>query len=64
MTKVTLMDPHGTYLDMVIWAKKYCDSYERSNATDVSDMSMTTDLIYEFWFADPQDALMFKLKWE
>lgn len=64
MTKVTLMDPHGTYLDMVVWAKEYCGSYERSNVTDVSDMSMITDLIYEFWFADSQDALIFKLKWE
>lgn len=64
MTKVTLMDPHGTYLDMCVWVQKNCTSYERSNVIDVSDISMVTDLIYEFWFADPQDALMFKLKWE
>lgn len=64
MNKVTLMDPHGTYLDMCVWVKKYCSSYHRSNVTDVSDVSNTTDLIYEFWFNNPHDALMFKMKWE
>lgn len=62
--KVTLFDAQGTYLDMCLWVKQYCSSYKRSNVTDVSDVSVVTDVIYEFWFDDPQDALMFKLKWE
>lgn len=63
LTKVTLYDPNATYLDLCIWAKKHCQSYRRSNHTDVSDVSLTIDLIYEFWFEEPKDATMFYMKW-
>lgn len=50
-------------MDLVIWTNKHCDSYHRSNVTDVSDISYSVDLIYEFWFKDPKDATLFLLRW-
>ena len=61
--KITLHDPDASYLDLVVWAKRRCQSYHRSNHTDVSDISMTVDVIYEFWFSDQKDATMFYLRW-
>lgn len=63
LTKVTLNDPDATYMDLDVWASKHCPSYSRSNVTDVSDVSYTIDLIYEFWFSDPKDATLFLMKW-
>jgi hypothetical protein len=34
------------------------------DGVDVSDHSLTTDMIYEYVFANAEDALMFTLKWK
>lgn len=63
LTRVTVNDPAASYMDLVIWTNKHCDSYHRSNVTDVSDISYSVDLIYEFWFKDSKDATLFLLRW-
>lgn len=63
LTKVELFDPDATILELIFWAEKHCVSYSRCTVTDVSDVSYTVDLIYEFFFADPKDATLFTLRW-
>lgn len=46
------------------WAKSNCVSYVKSDVIDVSDVSMTMDLIASFLFNDEKDVVMFTLKWK
>ena len=34
------------------------------DGVDVSDVSLTADVIYEYRFSNEQDALMFSLRWK
>jgi len=63
LTKVELFDPDATTLELIFWAKKHCVSYSRYRETDMSDVSLSIDIIYEFWFGDPKDATLFTLRW-
>lgn len=61
--KVALYDPDVTYLDLATWAKNNCKSYEKSQSTDLSDISYRFDVVYEFWFENEKDATMFYMRW-
>jgi hypothetical protein len=63
LTKVQLFDPNATAIELISWARKHCVSYSLSIETDVSDVSLSIDIIYEFWFGDPKDATLFTLRW-
>lgn len=63
LTNITVNDPLGSYLDIMLWAKSHCPSYQRSLFTDVSYLSTNIHLIYEVWFEEVGDALVFALKW-
>lgn len=62
LTRVVISDVDASYLDLLLWASKNCSSYASSTFTDVSDVTMFEDIIYEFWFKDAKDATMFRLK--
>jgi hypothetical protein len=46
------------------WARRQCSSFIDYHVQDVSDVSYTNDLIAEYGFEDPKDALLFELKWK
>lgn len=45
------------------WAINNCKTFAYRTITDVSDVSMNTDTIYQFYFGDEKDAMWFKLYW-
>ena len=49
---------------MLAWAKKHCPSLITVRGQDVSDASYQWDEIYEFYFADERNAMLFQLKWK
>lgn len=46
------------------WALTHCDTFIYRTITDVSDVSNTTDTIYEFYFSEEKDAMWFRLNWQ
>ena len=46
------------------WALTHCSTFLYRTITDVSDVSNTTDTIYEFYLADEKDAMWFRLHWQ
>ncbi len=46
------------------WAKRQCQSFIEYHVQDVSDTSYQYDLIAQYGFNDPKDALLFELKWK
>ena len=46
------------------WATQQCSSFVDYHVQDVSDVSLINDLVEEYRFNDPKDALMFQLKWK
>lgn len=45
------------------WALIHCDTFISRTITDISDVSLTADVLYDFYFGDEKDAMWFKLKW-
>lgn len=45
------------------WALLNCMSFSHRVTTDVSDVSLSVDLLYDFFFDDEKDAVWFKLAW-
>jgi len=45
------------------WALSNCKTFAYRTITDVSDLSMTTDTVYDFVFGSEADAVWFKLRW-
>lgn len=45
------------------WARSQCPSFVSYRVEDVSDVSYEWDLIAEYKFRDPKDAIWFELKW-
>ena len=52
---------HFSYVDK--WAREHCKSYRKYEAVDVSDASLTNDVVAEYVFGNESDAVLFKLKW-
>lgn len=46
------------------WAIDNCKTFIYRIITDVSDVSSSTDSVYEFHFGDEKDAMWFRLNWE
>lgn len=46
------------------WAKDHCAGYRGYKTADVSDVSLTTDVIAQYTFDNEQDATIFLLKWK
>jgi hypothetical protein len=51
------------FLDAAKWAKRHCKSFVRYTITDVSDISLTNDILAEYFFKDEKDAIIFMLRW-
>ena len=45
------------------WAQDNCGCYHGYKIVDVSDVSLTSDYVYELHFTSQQDLLLFKLVW-
>lgn len=45
------------------WAQDNCPSFRGVEVMDISDFSMTNDLLARFEFSDTEDAIMFRLAW-
>jgi hypothetical protein len=54
---------YDRYMAADAWAQEHCKSYEGYEITDISDMSLTNDVVAEYVFADERDGTLFKLKW-
>ena len=52
------------FAEAAAWASQQCLSYIDYHVQDVSDVSYTNDLITEYRFTDPNDAVWFQLKWK
>lgn len=46
------------------WALFHCDTFTHRVIIDVSDVALSADTIYEFYFGSDKDAMWFRLKWE
>jgi hypothetical protein len=70
MIKVILNDSKIPYANVYAhfswiagWAKANCPSYVTYETIDVSDFSVTNDVLAEYTFVDERDATLFRLKW-
>ena len=45
------------------WAKDNCGCYHGFKIVDVSDVSLTSDYVYELHFTSQKDLTLFKLVW-
>ena len=50
--------------ERIKWALVHCNTFTHRTITDVSDASLTTDTIYQFYFDDEKDAMWFRLYWQ
>lgn len=46
------------------WAREHCSSYQGYEPVDVSDVSLTNDVIAQYLFDNEQDATIFLLRWK
>lgn len=51
------------FLEAANWAQLQCKTFIDFRIQDVSDVSYSYDLIAEYRFKDPRDALLFELKY-
>ena len=63
-TGIKYEDAHPYFKEAAEWAKRQCSSFVDYHVQDVSDVSYTNDLIAQYGFNDPKDALLFELKWK
>lgn len=52
------------FAEAAAWASRQCPSFIDYHVQDVSDVSFTNDFITSYQFKDPNDALLFELKWK
>lgn len=46
------------------WARTHCVGYQGYETVDVSDVSLTNDVIAQYVFNNEQDVSLFSLKWK
>lgn len=49
--------------DLIDWALENCTSFDSTLTTDISDVSLQYDTVYDFFFNSESDAIWFKLRW-
>jgi len=52
------------FAEAAAWATRQCSSYVDYYVQDVTDVSLTNDFVTVYYFKDPNDALLFQLKWK
>ncbi len=52
------------FAEISAWATRQCATYINYHVQDVTDLSDTNDFIAEYRFGNPNDALLFQLKWQ
>lgn len=55
---------HDNIHSVIDWALVKCKSYLNAHTVDLSDVSLLHDTVTVFSFSNPEDALLFKLRWE
>lgn len=61
--KVTFYDIEENEDDIIEWALDNCNSFDCQIKTDISDVSMSYDIVHDFYFSSESDAVWFKLRW-
>ena len=71
MTAVYLDDTNIPYdqaeeyfAEISAWATRQCSSYVDYYVQDVTDVSLINDFVTVYYFKEPNDALLFQLKWK
>ena len=62
-SKIPYKEVYEHFANVADWAAENCPSYQSYETVDVSDFSVTNDVIAEYVFADARDATMFRLRW-
>lgn len=62
MYRVTFADIDD-YFEREEWAIRNCSTFAYRTITDVSDVSITTDILHDYYFGKEEDYLWFKLRW-
>lgn len=62
-SKIPYADAYAHFSWIAGWATENCPSYVTYETVDVSDFSVTNDILAEYTFADERDATLFRLKW-
>ena len=52
------------FAEAAAWATRQCSSYFDYYVQDVIDVSLTNDFVTAYYFKDPNDALLFQIKWK
>ena len=63
-TGIPYEEAENFFAEAAAWASRQCPSFIDYHVQDVSDVSYYNDLITEYRFRDPKDALLFQLKWK
>lgn len=62
-SKIPYQDVYAHFKAAATWASENCPSYQSYETVDVSDFSVTNDVVAEYVFTDAKDATMFRLRW-
>lgn len=63
-TGIPYEEAENFFAEAAAWASRQCPSFIDYHVQDVSDVSYYNDLITEYRFSDPKDALLFQIKWK
>jgi hypothetical protein len=63
-TGMTLRVASQYFRAAAAWAEENCESFVTYEVQDVSDFSVTNDLMCEYQFGDDQDVVLFQLRWK
>ena len=63
-TKIPYEQAEEYFAEAAAWASRQCLSFIDYHVQDVSDFSYLYDHVAQYQFNDPQDALMFQLKYK
>ena len=62
-SKISYDQVYEHYANADAWAKEHCSSYQGYETCDISDFSLTNDVVAEYRFANSKDVTIFKLRW-
>ena len=63
-TNIPYDQAEENFAEISAWATRQCSSYVDYYVQDVTDVSLINDFVTVYYFKDPNDALLFQLKWK
>lgn len=61
--KMTYDESYLYFESAGVWAQENCQSFVDHEIVDVSDFSLTHDVLAQYQFKEEKDATMFLLRW-